>query len=91
MGGAADLEVFDVGDSLYVAVAAYLDDGVQIMDVTDPASPAPVAAIHDGSGGFVALGGAADLEVFEVGDSLYVAVAAQNDGGVQIVAIAPPS
>ena len=91
LGGAADLEVFDAGSRLYVAVAAYLDDGIQIIDVADPASPAPVSAIHDGSGGFVALGGAADLEVFDAGDSLYVAVAAQSDGGVQIVAIAPPS
>ena len=91
LDAAYDLEVFGAEGRTYMAVVSQWNDGVQIVDVTDPASPAPVAAIHDGSGGFVALGGAADLEVFGTGDSLYMAVAAQNDGGVQIVAIAPPS
>ena len=47
-----DIELFEVGGHLYVIVDAYLDGGVQIMDVTDPAAPIPVSAVFDDTDGF---------------------------------------
>ncbi|MYB47123.1 MAG: hypothetical protein F4X71_05250, partial [Cenarchaeum sp. SB0662_bin_33] len=38
--------------STYALVASYLDNAVQLIDVTDPAKPVPVASIRDGVGGF---------------------------------------
>ena len=66
------------------------DGGVQIMDVTDLGRAMPVFAASDGSGGFSALGGAIDAEVFVVGSRTYVAVAAVNDGGLQIMDVTDP-
>ena len=90
LGGAIDAEVFGASNRTYMAVAAVNDGGVQIMDVTDPAHAMPAFAALDGSGDFSALGGAIDAEVFVVGSRTYVAVAAMNDGGLQIMDVTDP-
>ena len=43
--------------STYALVASYLDNAVQVIDVTDPTNPVPVASLRDGEGGFEALEG----------------------------------
>ena len=48
------------------------DDGVQIIDVTDPADITAEGSIGDGSG--KRLDGPRDLTTFVVGDSTYLAV-----------------
>ena len=88
--GAADVEVFDTHGRTYAIVAAMYDNGVQIMDVTDPARPAPVSAAFDGSGGFDALKRASDVEVFGMDGRTYAIVAARDDKGVQIMDVTPP-
>ena len=88
--GAADVEVFDTHGRTYAIVAAMYDNGVQIMDVTDPARPAPVSAVFDGSGGFDALKRASDVEVFGMDGRTYAIVAARDDKGVQIMDVTPP-
>ncbi len=47
-----------IGDKHYALVAAYGDSGVQIIDITNPASPVATANITDGSDGFDVLNGA---------------------------------
>ena len=37
------------------------DDGIQIIDITNPSSPTPVLAITDGADGYAELGGAASI------------------------------
>ena len=87
---ASDAEVFTQGGRTYAIVAAYADDGVQIMDITNPIHPTPVSAVFDGSGGFGALDGAIDVEVFTQGGRTYAIVAAHTDDGVQIIDITNP-
>ncbi len=89
--GASEMAVFDSGDRTYVIVTAYYDDGVQIMDITNPANPVPVSAAFDGSGGFDALGGANDVVVFDSGNRTYAIVAAWDDGAIQIMDITNPA
>ncbi len=36
------------GNKHYALVTATVDSGVQIIDITDPANPLPVAAVTDG-------------------------------------------
>ena len=71
--------------SVYVLVAAREDDGVQIIDITNPASPQPVASIADDVDGFDMLAGAHGITTVTIDSSLYALVAAQTDGGVQII------
>ena len=89
LNGTTDVEVFEKGGRAYAIVAAGWDDGVQIMDITNPAHPSPVSAVFDGSGGFSALDGAADVELFETGGRAYAIVTTEYDG-VQIIDITNP-
>ena len=57
--------------STYAVVASWADNGVQLLNVTDPSVPAPVDAVTDGERGFTELLGA-------------IAVA-QQDNGVQLI------
>ncbi len=95
LGGAAGIEVFERGGRTYLLVAASEDDGFQIIDVTDPASPAEADRGRDGSrcstaARYSALGGAVASDTLAIGGGLYAVVAAESDDGVQVVDIADP-
>ena len=89
LGGAEGIAVFESGDSTYAAVAAYFDDGVQILDITDPSNVTAAGSIADTT--TLELNGAQGIAVFESGGSTYAAVAAHFDDGVQILDITDPS
>ena len=89
LNGAWGITTFESGGSTYAAVAAYDDDGVQILDVTDPS--AITAAGNITNGGALLLDGARDIAIFESGGSTYAAVAAYDDDGVQILDVTDPS
>ena len=87
--GANDIDVFEISGRTYAAVAAFWDSGVQILNLTDPASVTAAGHIADNS--TLALGGASGIDVFEVSGRTYAAVAASNDGGVQVLDLTDPS
>ena len=91
LDGAADITTVKVDDSAYALVASEDDDGIQIIDITDPSSPTAVAALTDGEGGFTELDGAAGITTVKVDDSAYALVASEDDDGVQIIDITDPS
>ncbi len=91
LDGAGYVEVFEKGERMYAIVTAWYDNGVQIMDITNPAQPVPVSAVFDESEGFSALDTANDVEVFEKGERMYAIVTAWYDNGVQIMDITPPA
>ena len=84
------MEVFENGERMYAIVTAWNDNGVQIIDITDPVHPTPVSAVFDGADGFSALYGAVYAVVFENGERMYAMVAARDDNGVQIIDITDP-
>ena len=86
--GAIDIATFESGGSTYAAVAADIDNGVQILDITNPALITAAGNITDG-GSFV-LEGARGITTFKSGSSTYAAVAARDDNGVQILNITDP-
>ena len=88
LNGALGIATFTSGGSTYAAVAAYDDDGVQILDVTDPFAITAAGSI-DGTA--LELDGAWDIATFESGGSTYAAVAAYDDNGVQILNVTDPS
>ena len=47
LDGANGIAVFESGDSTYAAVAAYNDNGVQILDITDPSAITAAGNITD--------------------------------------------
>ena len=91
--GARDIATFTSGGSTYAAVAAFTDDGVQILNVTDPSDITAAGNITDDGTNTdeLELNGARNIAIFESGGSTYAAVAASTDDGVQILNITDPS
>ncbi len=87
LGGASGVRVFGAWGGTYAVVSAADSDGVQLIDITDPASPAPVSAAFDDSDGFEALGAPMHVDVFDIGGRLYAIAASEDDDGVQIIEI----
>jgi Ethanolamine utilization protein EutJ (predicted chaperonin) len=77
LNGGRDIATFKSGTNTYVAVASYTDDGVQILDVTDPDSITPTSQITDG--GNLELDGPRGITTFKSGSHTYVAVASYYD------------
>ena len=88
LDGARDIATFESGGSTYAAVTAYVDDGVQILDITNPSSVTAVGNIADTNS--LELDGAYDIATFESGGSTYAAVTAYDDDGVQILRLTAP-
>ena len=88
--GAYSITTTQIGDSYYALVAAYNDNGVQIINITDPARPSPVAALTD-SRAYPELKGAASITTTQIGSSHYALVASIYDDGVQIINITDPA
>ena len=87
--GAEGIATFESGGSTYAAVASYFNNGVQILDITDPSNVTAAGSITDG--GTLELEGATGIATFESGGNTYAAVAAYEDDGVQILNITDPS
>ena len=67
------------------------DDGVQIIDITNPRSPSAVSAIDDDADGFTELRGTLSTTTIAIGSSTYALVASHDDSGVQIIDITDPT
>ena len=91
LDGASGVAIAEISGGTYAVVTAWDDDGVQIIDITVPASPIPVAAITDGVDGFTTLDWASGVAISEIAGRTYAVVTARNDGGVQIIDITVPA
>ena len=85
------VDTFTIAGRTYAVVAAYTDDGVQIINLTDPASPAAVSSVTDGAGGFDELDGVAGVDTFTIAGRTYAVVAAQTDDGIQVIDLTNPA
>ena len=86
----------EIGTNTYAVVAALNDDGVQIIDITNPATPIAVASIGDededgASGIFDTLFSPRDITTFKIDTNTYAIVTASGDDGVQIIDITNPA
>ncbi len=90
LDGANDIELVAISGRTYALVAS-LGDAFQIMDVTDPASPAPISSAFNGQDGFDALAGASDVEAYAVSGRIYAVVTSNWDNAVQIIDITDPA
>ena len=89
LDNARGITIFKSGSNTYAAVTAYDDDGVQILNVTDPSNIIATDSITDG--GSLELNGASSITTFESGSNTYAAVTAYDDDGVQILNVTDPS
>ena len=79
-----------IGGKTYALItAANPDNGVQIIDISEPNNPLAISAVTDGAQ-FKELSGALGVTTVVIGDQVYALVAAYGDSGVQIINISKP-
>ena len=92
------VDVYTVDGSTYAVVGGQVDDGIEIIDISDPTAPASVGRFtdnnsscsSDGDGG-CELDNPTGLEIFSIDSTTYVVVASQEDNGIQILDITTPT
>ena len=89
--GAHSVTTTEIDGKHYALVASSSDNGVQIIDITDPADPMSIANITDGENGFDELLGARSVTTTEIDGKHYALVASSGDNGVQIIDITNPA
>ena len=85
LNAARKITVFNADGHIYAAVTAQADDGVQILDITDPYNIIAASSIPDTIN--LELDGAFGITVLELNGSKHIAVTARSDAGVQILKI----
>ena len=75
----------------YALVAAHNDNGIQIININDPANPTATASISDGAGGFDTLAAASEITTTNINGNTYALVTARDDNGIQIIDITDPA
>ena len=89
LGSATSVAAAQISGRAYAVVASWIDDGVQIVDITDPSFPVPVSSILDGPS--TRLEGARGVAIHQVPGHAYAVVTALDDDSVQIVNITDPA
>ena len=90
LGSARDIAITTIGSSTYALVTAQADDGVQIIDITDPYNPIAASAVFDEQDGYDELDGADAIAITTLEDTIIAVVASLNDDGVQFINITDP-
>ena len=86
--GVKGVTAFESGGHTYVAAAAFIDDAVEILNVTNPSNITATDRIsNDGN---LRLNGAEGITSFKLDSGTYVAVTANVDNGVQILNVTNP-
>ena len=86
----SDITTVTINSSTFALVASYIQDSIQIIDITDPSNPIPASALTDGRDGFTELDGSISVTTVTIGPSTFALVASIWDNGVQIIDITDP-
>ena len=92
LNGLREIALFTMGSSTYVIGAAYVDDGFEIIDISNPNSPTSVGRCDDDSScDATKLKGASNVAVATIGGTTYAIVLAYLDNAISIFDISTPS
>ena len=89
LSGAYSIAIFESGGNTYAAVASISDDGVQILDITNPLNITAAGSITNNDN--LALDDPRGITIFESGKRTYAAVTGSASKGVQILDVTYPS
>ena len=88
--GSFNTDIITISESTYAVVASRSDNAIQIINITNPLDPRPIASVFDGQGGFDALSSPYDVETVTISESTYAVVASRSDNAIQIINITNP-
>ena len=80
-----DIDTHQIGTNIYALIAANRDNAIQIINITNPASPAVVATVRDS--GNTKLGAPRDVSAIQIGDYHYAMVASTGEHGFEWINI----
>jgi uncharacterized repeat protein (TIGR02059 family) len=84
------LRVIEINGDSFVIVAAWGDDGISIINISDPSSPTLASSLLDNQSGFDELDKPHGIAVAEIGGNFYAFIASKDDNGIQIIDISDP-
>ena len=84
------LRVIEVDSETFLIVAAWGDDGVSIINISDPSNPTLASSLLDNQNGFDELDRPHGIAVEQIGDSYFAFVASLDDNGIQVIDISDP-
>ena len=90
LDSANNVAIYTIGDTPYAVVTSWPDNGIQIIDISDPDNPIPAGTATDGIGGFTHLDSASNVAIYTIGDTPYAVVTSWFSGGIQIIDISDP-
>ncbi len=90
LNGAEDVAIYAVGDRTYAVVTGNTDDGIQIVDITDPHDIFPAGQLEDTLASDIRLDNPRGVAVHAIGDRHYAVVASSGDHGILVVDITNP-
>ncbi|MGY5142725.1 MAG: LVIVD repeat-containing protein [Nitrosopumilus sp.] len=79
------ISVFTVNDTPYAIVTSQVNDGVQILDVSDPTNIVATDSETDNNNDFTVLDNSVGVETFSIGTTSYAIVISLGEGGVQMI------
>ena len=79
------ITVVTLENATYALVASYNDNGIQIINITDPSSPSAVSKIEDEFYGFNTLKQSFAITTVTLNGTLYALVTSFGDDGIQII------
>jgi len=85
LDNASGVDTFTCGERTYAVVASTADDGVQLIDISDPSNIKAIHSVTDGENGVTELDNTRIVHVATVNGSTYVIATGVNDDGVQIL------
>ena len=74
----------------YILTGSWADNAVQIINITNPHDPRPIASMLDEHGGFDALGGVDEITTATIEETYYAIIASNSDRAIQIADITNP-
>ena len=86
----AGVAITTISGNVYAVAVSNWDNGMQIIDITDPLHPVAVRSIFDGHDGFDALGTPTNIAITTISGNTYAIVSSVVHDAVQIVDITDP-
>ena len=85
LDGSIFITTVTIGASTYALVAGIYDNGVQIIDITDPYNPTPASAITSGANGYSEIYHAITATTVTIDESTFALATSKYDEGIQII------
>ena len=99
LDGPMDIAITTIAGKTYAVVSSNIDNGIEIIDISDPTSPTSVSRVADGTdtdvctvaNGEKCLDAANGNAITTIDGSTYVVVTAADDDGIEIIDISDPT